>query len=266
MKKFAIMVIALALLVTGFAMADPGIKPVPETQGISTSTTVDAVGNIASDTDLQWLITDTVDVRDITALDGTVYSSSYSEKTQSHGIGLVLYDKETDVETAAVIAGLSNVEATKQIAFAGIDGARIVSSDKIFVDGAGTYDEAAPEKIICPFYDPDGADLPTFCNRAEAGSTIDMTIANVRTTSNDRFIMPAGDYQVELNHDILVSELVEDLPSMGTASAYMNVLIQESRADSDDMFEKITFVEETTVTGDISTFEKLMHYESGIVR
>ena len=51
MKKLAIMIIALALL-TGFAMADRGLPPVPETQGIVTSTTIDAVGNFASATEI----------------------------------------------------------------------------------------------------------------------------------------------------------------------------------------------------------------------
>jgi hypothetical protein len=50
MRKLAIMVIALALLVTGFAMADRGIPPVPETQGIVTSTSANVVGNFASST------------------------------------------------------------------------------------------------------------------------------------------------------------------------------------------------------------------------
>jgi hypothetical protein len=30
--------------------------------------------------------------------------------------------------------------------------------------------------------------------------------------------------------------------------------------------ERIEFSEETTITGDITSFEKLMHYESGMVR
>jgi hypothetical protein len=91
--------------------------------------------------------------------------------------------------------------------------------------------------------------------------------------------MPSGDHAVELNHDILVTELIDDLPSMGTASAYMEVLVQEGRGvfmidgigggeiginqiENDPLMERIEFSEETTVTGDITTFEKLMHYES----
>jgi hypothetical protein len=95
-----------------------------------------------------------------------------------------------------------------------------------------------------------------------------MTVANVRTTSTDRFVMSSGDHPVELNHDILVTELIEDLPSMGTASAYMEVLIQEGSAlgAEAELMERIEFSEETTVSGDITTFEKLMHYESGMVR
>jgi hypothetical protein len=87
--------------------------------------------------------------------------------------------------------------------------------------------------------------------------------------------MASGDHPVELNHDLVVTELVEDLPSMGTASAFMEVLIQESRTQTapfptnitaTTLQERIEFTEETTVSGDITSFEKLMHYESGIVR
>ena len=54
MKKLGIIVIALALLVVGMAMAEPGIPKVNEVQGLSTSTTVIAAGNFnaASSVDL----------------------------------------------------------------------------------------------------------------------------------------------------------------------------------------------------------------------
>jgi len=269
MKKFAIMVIALALL-TGFAMADRGIDPVPETQGIVTSTTIDAVGNFASATEIQWRITDDVGgLPGVPALDApaAIYESTYTEDTMSNGVGLIGYDKELDVETSGQITGQWNIEATKQLAFVGIDGARVTSTDNIFVDGAAMPTVTA-EAVICPFATAVTEDFPAYCNRAEAGSTIDMTVANVRTTSTDRFVMPSADHTVELNHDIRVSELVTDLPSMGMASAYMDVLIQEDNgADNvSSMMERIEFAESTTVDGDITLFEKLMHYESGMVR
>ncbi|MCE5298590.1 MAG: hypothetical protein LLF84_06565 [Methanoregulaceae archaeon] len=268
MKKLAVVLIAMALFV-GFAMADRAIDPVPETQGIVTSTTIDAVGNFASASELQWRITDdpfglpTIPPLDVEA---AIYESVYTEDTASNGVGLILYDKELDVETSAQISGQWNIEAVKELAFVGIDGARVTSSDVIFVDGAANPDTTT-DFVICPFAADVTETFPAFCNRAEAGSTIDMTVANVRTTSTDRFVESSADHPVELNHDILVTELIEDLPSMGTASAYMEVLIQEASGDSPDvLMERIEFTEETTITGDITTFEKLMHYESGMVR
>ena len=271
MKKLAILVIVLTLL-TGFAIADRGIPPVPETQGIVTSTTIDAVGNFASSSEIQWRITTAVDgLTEIPPLDEedeeAVYESSYTEDTVSNGLGLIFYDKELDVETSGQITGQWNIEANKLLEFIGVDGARVTSSDMIFVDGAA-FDTETSEAVLCPFAEDVTEDFPAFCNRAEAGSTIDMTVANVRTTSTDRFVMPSGDHTVELNHDILVTELIDDLPSQGTASAYMEVLIQEGGAEPQEntLMERIEFWEETTVSGDITEFSKLMHYESGMVR
>ncbi|MCE5298008.1 MAG: hypothetical protein LLF84_03560 [Methanoregulaceae archaeon] len=273
MKKLVILVVTLALI-TGYAMADRGMDPVPETQGIVTSTTLDAIGNFASATEIQWRITDDDDgLNGIPPMDWGIYESTYTEDTQNHGIGLILYDKELDIETSGQITGQWNIEAVKELAFVGVDGARVVSTDTIFVDGASDYDYTE-DHVICPFAQAVTYYFPAYCNRAEAGSTIDMTVANVRTTSTDRFVMPSSDNTVELNHDLLVTELVDDLPSMGTASAYMEVLIQEGAAEffddpiyySEMLMERIEFSEETTVTGDITSFEKLMHYESGMVR
>ncbi|NYT21801.1 MAG: hypothetical protein GKC07_08400 [Methanomicrobiales archaeon] len=279
MKRIALLAIAL-LLLTGGVIADHTIPPVPETQGIVTSTSVNAVGNFASATELQWRISAGNALPDIPPLiEAGIYETTYTEDTQTHGVGLMLYDKELDVETSGQLSGQWNVEATKQIAFIGIDGAYVVSTDNIMVDGAGWPDKAS-EALICPFAGVEWAVIPAFCNRAEAGSTIDMTVANVRTTSTDRFVTPSGDHPVELNHDIRVAELVSDVPSVGMASAYMDVLIQEGRGifrdfnGNSDLFilqnnhvidplmERIEFSEETTADGAITLFEKLMHYES----
>jgi hypothetical protein len=277
MKKLIPLVIAL-ILMTGVALADHGIDPVPETQGITTSTSVNLVGNFGSATELQWRITNDPErslpeIPPLASEETTIYESTYTEDTQSHGVGLMLYDKELDVETSGQISGQWNIEATKQIAFVGIDGASVVSSDTIMVDGAARqyYTE---DWVICPFAPAVTEHFPTYCNRAEAGSSIDMTVANVRTTTTDRFVMPSADHPVELNHDIRVSELITDVPSQGMASAFMEVLIQEAGGFTDDeapgaywtLMERIGFSEETTADGAITLFDKLMHYESGMVR
>jgi hypothetical protein len=270
MKKVIIMVIALVLM-TGFAMADRGIDPVPETQGITTATTLDLVGNAASTTDIQWLITDS-----LLGLDGipplgpgfAYYTSTYSEETFTNGVGLIAYDKNMDVETSEQLAGEWNIDADKQIEFVGVDGARAYSDEYIMVDGVGRWTKTELDVMLCPFAADVTQDFPAYCNFAESGSTIDMTVANVRTNSMDRFIVPSGDTTVELEHDIAVTELITDLPSMGSASAFMNVLIMEAYADPDaeTLGERIEFGEVSSVSGDISAFLKDMNYVSGMRR
>jgi hypothetical protein len=185
----------------------------------------------------------------------------------------MLSDKELDIETSGQISGQWNIEATKQITFIGIDGASVVSRDIIMVDGAA-LPFVTEETVICHFSATVTTWFPSFCNREEDGSTIDMTVANVRTPTTDRFVQPSADHPVELNHDIRVYELVTDMPSIGFASAYMDVLFQEAQGVADmqpveraeTLMERIEFTEETSADGAITLSEKLMHYESGMVR
>jgi hypothetical protein len=86
-------------------------------------------------------------------------------------------------------------------------------------------------------------------------------------------LRPSADHTVELNHDIRVAELVSDVPSVGLASAYLEVLIQEAGPSlglvdprPETLMERVEFTEETSADGAITLFQKLMHYESGMVR
>ena len=271
MKRFSITVIALMVLICGFTAADHGLDPTPESQGVTTATTIDLVGNAASTTDLQWMISYS-DLNDIPPLDiySTYYASTYSEDTYSNGIGLVAYDKNLDIETSDQLAGQWNIDADKQIEFVGVDGARIYSDEYIMVDGVGNITSTDYDEMLCIFASDAGYLFPAYCNFAESGSTVDMTVANVRTNSMDRFIVPTSDTSVELEHDVLVTELIDGVPSSGTASAYMNVLIQEARGvtyvieveDISPLAERIEFEESSSVTGDISVFDKQMNYNS----
>jgi len=279
MKKIAFILIVLALL-TGSALADHGIDQTPETQGVVIATTLDAVGNFASTTDLQWRITDAAaGLNGIPPLNAGEchYASTYTEDSYSNGIGLIAYDKNMDVETSEQLSGAWNIDADKQLAYVGVDGARVYSDEYIMVDGVANF-TTTESQMLCVFAETATSTFPAYCNFAESGSTVDMTVANVRTNSMDRFIVPSADTSVELEHDIQVTELIEDLPSMGSASAFMNVNIQEARGmrtysywngegyfdlySDSALAEQIEFSEATSVNGDITVFDKQMNYNS----
>ena len=268
MKKFGIMVIALAMLVglTGIAMADPGVNQTFETQGISMVTSIQAEGNMVSATDVTWKQSSAQPISAFppAPTSGVYYVSTYSEDTMSNGYGFIAYDKSTQLETKSRLNGQYNIEATKEISFYGQDGAEITSTDNIFLDGTGNYTETASQ-AICVFASGKSTYIPRFCNTVEAGSSFTMEIVNARTETNDRFVVPSADTPVSLNHNIRVDEL-SDLPSVGKVSAFMEGKIQESRNGSAGVFEDIEFSEDTSADGFITLFDKDMSWTSGIKR
>jgi hypothetical protein len=278
MKKLGILVIALALLVVGLAMAEPGIPQVQEVQGLTTSTTVIAAGNFNAASSVQ--ITglhnfnnegDTDSLSSVPPLDGAVYYTSlYTEDTQNSEVGYLSYDKDLDVTTANRISGQYNVQAVKQITYLGVDASSIVTNDYMLVDGAGSdWTDSIGEALICPF--GSSKEGPDFCNRVETGSAMNLKVANLNTQMGERFIMKSADPGVAIFNNVGVGSYAADLPSKGSVSAYIKGSIKEGGRstdpedrveDNEALYETVVFSDSTGVSGDISTFAKSMSYTS----
>lgn len=266
------MVITLALLFAGTAMADPGVDQTFETQGISMVTSIQAEGNMFSATDVTWTQSSDIALTELppSPESGTYYISTYSEDTMSSGNGLMGYDKSTQLETKSRLNGQYNIEATKEISFIGENGAEITSTDNMFLDGTGTASETDDE-AICIFASSTSEFIPAFCNTVEAGSSFTMSIANARTETRNRFVTESADTPVALTHDIRIDTL-GDTPSIGKVSAFMKGMIMEGRDDSTDeegsllAYENVEFTESTDVDGYITLFDKNMDWVSGVRR
>jgi hypothetical protein len=193
MKKLGILVIALALLVVGMAMAEPGIPKVNEVQGLAISTTVIAAGNFNQASSVQVDIIQGADP--LTSVppieEGVMYTSVYTEDTQNSEVGFISYDKDLDVSTANKVSGQWNIQAVKQITYLGVDASSIITNDFLMVDGAGEDYGTLGSKLLCPFGSESQA--PSFCNRVETGSNMNLKVANLNTQMGDRFIMKSAD-------------------------------------------------------------------------
>jgi hypothetical protein len=351
----------MLVLVTGFAAADPGVNQLFETQGITLVTSIQATGNLYSESHVTmsvggngiitqgddpilagypywnnfpcggyqqflvlWAMNQDrfpgITLQDMSAYlerdspgswqdlffkdllnwagqqpagglegnqlyEGEVrYTSTYSEETQSNGRGYITYDKDLNIETKAALNGQSNIEATKEIAFEGINGAEITSTDNIFLSGTGE-DQPTSANTICVFAAATSSNIPRFCNSVEAGSSFTMEVVNARTETNSRFVTDSADTPVEVNHNIRVDSL-GNRPSEGKVSAFMEGSILEARdtpvvihvdpitgqfislsgAGESAPFEELTFREDTRVDGEVTLFDKDMAWESGIRR
>jgi hypothetical protein len=272
MKKLGILVIALALLVVGLAMAEPGVPQVNEVQGLTTSTTVIAAGNFnaASSVQITNLGRTTDDEGGLGGIppvdDAVYYTSLYTEDTQNSEVGYISYDKDLDVSTANKISGQYNIQAVKQITYLGVDASSVITNDYMLLDGAGEDYGTIGDTLICPF--GSNAWGPAFCNRVETGSSMNLKVANLNTQMADRFIMKAADPGVTVMNSVGVGAYASDLPSKGSVSAYIKGSIKEggregtTPEDDNDLYETVVFSDSTGVSGDISTFAKSMVYTS----
>ena len=278
MKKLIIICIALTLLVTGLAMAEPGIPKVNEVQGLTTSTTVIAAGNFNAASSVDLVISRVIPITGIpgpvwngSSAEETIYQTVYTEDTQNAEVGFISYDKDLDVSTANKVSGQYNVQAVKQITYLGVDASSVITNDYLLLDGSG-WGGSAADRIICPF--ACGA-YPAFCNRVETGSNMNLKVANLNTQMGDRFIMKSADPGVNVFNNVGVTSYATDLPSKGSVSAYIKGSIKEGGRMRDqlwsndtvgfsiqDLYETVTFSDTTGVSGDISTFSKTMNYNS----
>jgi hypothetical protein len=268
------------MLCTAAAFADTGVPQVPETQGFSTSTFMSALGTVTETDSI-------VNVIASQELDGTypliegesMYTSTYAENTVADQ-GLVTYAKEMTADTAGMATtNLFNVKTGKVVEFVGTDTGRMISDENSVLDGAGVsiWDRVL---MICPFASPDtNSANPPFCNIVEEGSSVDLTLGSLATGTSQRYIMevsdsdigydyPISDPGVESDYQITLTGF-GDIPAAGSAEAYLDAHIQEGKVMAGippeaPKAEDLVYSELTTVSGDITLFQKVMSYTSKI--
>ena len=106
--------------------------------------------------------------------------------------------------------------------------------------------------------------IPAFCNRIEAGSTIELTSGSVTTSSLDRFLYGGGFDPVEMEYLLNVRGTTTDTSAQGSVSAYVEGLVQEESPGGIGVAEILKFHERTSASGSITSFQKILHYSSGI--
>lgn len=266
MKRWIVFFIAIAFL-TGFAVADQGIRPTPETIGIGSLTTIHAAGLFLSSSHVDISITDgTAGLSSIPPLGGqtigfivpagsetwvssgrnsgaTYYTGVYTDNTLSGGQGVFHYTKTLDVDTAAMLTGQSNIEALKQLLYVGSSSGQVVSEETIAVFGAGTSDPEARFGFGYNTSAPDPASVvplraATIC--ALAGSSID----NLPAFCNSADAWSSVDMKVvslatetstrfitpSADTPVMLKHDIRVIDSIGKASAGISVDVMESRS------------------------------------
>jgi hypothetical protein len=255
-RQIVIAIIVLSMAIIGFALADPSISALSQTQGITVTTSVSNQGEFSNSQEMSWqtstgpldshldgfeptvdlgngqsaIFLDVPVVNDIFQSPGEVqYTSVYSQSTSTTG-GFLEYSGTFSADTANKAIGTNNVQAHRNIQYSTDDGnSQLSSAEKLVLDGAGEMNPSE-DTFLCPFAESKSLFVPEFCNIIQTGSNQLLTIGSLVTDANERHVSPTGDFPVTVNYGVSLTGLAE-IPAMGSTSAFMQVHDQEGRVE-----------------------------------
>jgi len=210
---------------------------------------------------------------------------TYSEDTQAN-MGIISYKKDSEVNTAAQVLGLYNIQNERMITFTGIDAitstggtlGTLLSSEDMTMYNVGT---CTPVLVTCPFSNCCCGLSPAFCSKIEVGSDLDMNQVAAHTSGSLRNVnemgdlstwpnvVPSADGPALANYFVQVTEMEQRKPSIGSVSAYLKISESDSSVDAPDpqktVMQQLKVDELTSIKGSITLFEKQMNFESKYV-
>jgi len=234
--SFAVIIATAILAVAGPAMAQ----------------TV-ATGSVSEVDSMSWTIsTGTIGVLNPGDAQTT---TNYNENTQAQN-GQTSYYKTQNFNTGNANFGQYNVNTNRMVTFNGIG------------DGTGNGRMTSDESVG---YDSMGAassTLPAYHSNVNAGSSFDLLQGSIASQAQARTVSANPAVPVALNYNVGLQGLTNGPsgtnPAIGSAAAFFNGHIEQSRINSTNKSSDLVFSQSSTASGLINSFTKSMSYQSGM--
>jgi len=270
-KLSEIGLILLFLLCTvGNGAADYLPNSTLETQKIRVLTLIDTVGVVIQKTTLSW------DVSTGGLHDGLLYgerqgSLTWSDSVMTNG-GRYRETRTFNLDTAMQTAGMPNFDQTRVITYESEGGSHMLMNEALSIALYGSV-SSTEDQIMCVFSKPDTAEIPGFCNKASAKSSLrNVNSAAITTAGSARITGADASVPAALTYEISVMPVLDS--DIGYAAATVSTLftlsIQEGR-ETDMKLDtwnqtalELTFSDASTVSGYITAFTKVFEYQSGL--
>jgi hypothetical protein len=223
------------------AMAADPINATVETQGISTTTGVVALGTMTNTETVVWTQASQV-MRNNPPLNqydplvtpvGTIpliqlwnperqAVMSYTESILADN-GYSEFNEMQSLDTGNKVANQKNFGSTEQFDYVAFTDAmgRATTSESILLDLA-SQGSAAANRFICPFATGDAGYIPPYCNVYEMGSSFTGTQVSMITQAGENHIAKAADVPTQVSYSV-------GLSGTGSAAAWINVHVMEGR-------------------------------------
>ena len=299
MKKIAIIILTLIVLIVGMAMAADPINATTETQGISTMTGVGVMGTMTNSESVV-MTASTMDIRDNPPLGAVGWSDgvdrwfpginpgnlwaeltyvglsgvslperqalmSYTESVLADN-GYSEFNEMQSMDTGNKVVNQDNFKSTEQFDYVTFGDAmgRATTSESLLLDLVSQGSLAA-DRFICPFATGDQGFIPPYCNVYEMGSSFTGNQVSEITQANTNFIAKSADVPTEAGYSV-------GLSGTGSAAAWINTHVMEGRTGGyyypfeEDDYWLIDFWNYDMNTGAIAIVAPPIHSGNGFMQ
>jgi hypothetical protein len=268
MKTIGVIVIAMVALLalTGSVMADGRVNATPEIQGITVSTSVNALGTTSQTDSLTWIITNVGDLTPPLDDMQVLYTTTYDDKLSAVS-GQTTWKKEAVISTANQVGSQQNVKMDANLQYEADGTGRAIREENIDLSGEAT-ERLTDTVYMCPFAVGTSVYVPTYCNRVLSGSKIDATLTSVVTQAKESFVGTNSDFPVTQGYSIAAKGITYSdgtIPMLGSASSWQTVAIKEARNGSDTLVETLGWKHTASAGNVINSYNDVMNYQSGFI-
>lgn len=287
--NISIITVLLLTVFGGVSIADRLPQGVPENQRISLYSIIETIGPVIGSTTIVWQVGDagldslgsatrSDDGRSVRG--ASIAYAAYSDYIMTNG-GEFSQVKSTVVDTNPQMPGMYNIETSRVLTYESVNGSHLMGGESYVLDVAGQWSYEGND-ITCVFSRAGNNVIPAFCNKVTASSSMrSVTSAQVQTSGSLTAVGQNVNVPAALNYEISVT------PNSKSASGYADgifsttftVSVMEGRSTtaenadealvnmadiSNSLASTLTAIDTTTVSGGVSTFNKVFSYQSGV--
>ena len=259
------------LCTAGYGEADYLPNSPVETQQLSVYTYIDTIGVVIAKTTMSWDVS--TEGLDDVLMHGERYGSVTSSDSIMTNGGRFFETRTFDLSTAMQSAGMPNLDQMRVTTYESTNGSHMLMDEAVTIALAGSVSRSEGAALTCIFSTPRSSDIPGFCNKASAKSSLrSITSAAITTSRSARISGTDASVPAALAYEISV------MPTSNSETGYANAMIstlftisvKEGRETdiNSDLWDQpaqgISLSNAAMASGHVTSFIKSFVYRSGL--
>ncbi|MCL2459907.1 MAG: hypothetical protein FWF19_00915 [Euryarchaeota archaeon] len=264
------LILLFLLCTAGNGAADYLPNSTLETQQIRVFTLIDTVGVVIEKMTLSW------DVSTGGLYDGLLYgerqgSLTWTDSVMTNG-GRFRETRTLNLDTAMQTAGIPNFDQTRVITYESEGSSHMLMNEALSIALYGSV-SSTDKPLVCIFSKPSTEQIPGFCNKASAKSSLRSvtsaaitTAGSARITGADALVPAALAYEIS----VMPTQASDIGYADATVSTLFTLSILEGRETDitldtwNQSASELTYSDASTASGYITAFTKVFEYQSGL--